>query len=106
MTKRWSELKRRMPAASQARVNARVRNTLASLPLAEIRKAIGRTQADMAKRLDQGQGSVSKIENATDLYLSTLRKYVEALGGQLHLTVTFGKQRAYEIERLADHSPR
>jgi len=47
------------------------------------------TQAELAESLDVAQGSVSKVENQADMYLSTLRKYVHALGGELRLTVEF-----------------
>lgn len=66
MANKWSKLKARMNPAARARVDARVKETLASMPLAEIRKAVGMTQEDLAKRLHQRQDSVSKIENATD----------------------------------------
>lgn len=99
--KKWSTLKNRMSPQARARVDARVKKTLASLPLAEIRKAVGMTQDELAKQLEQGQGSVSKIENAADMYLTTLRKYVEALGGELHLTATFAGGRSFEIDHVA-----
>ena len=83
--KKWTKLKQRMSPEARARVDARVAKTLAALPLPEMRKAIGLTQQDLAARLVTGQGSVSKLEHAADMYLSTLRKYVEALGGELHL---------------------
>lgn len=101
MASRWSDLKKKMSPAARARVDARVEETLRSMPLAEIRKAIGMTQADLAGKLELGQGSVSKIENAADMYLTTLRKYVEALGGELQLTATFGDGRRMEIGRLS-----
>lgn len=91
-----------MSPAARARVNARVRKTLKSMPLAEIRKAIGLTQADMAKQLEQSQGSISKIENTADMYLSTLRKYIEAMGGELRLTATFDRGRTFEIDHIAE----
>ncbi len=91
-----------MSPAARARVDARVKETLASMPLAEIRKAIGMTQADLAARLEVGQGSVSKVESAADMYLTTLRKYVEALGGELRLTAVFPGGRQIEIENVAD----
>lgn len=102
MANKWSTLKGRMSGAAQARVDARVGETLARLPLAEIRRAIGMTQTELAEKIAQGQGSVSKIENAADMYLTTLRKYVEALGGELHLTATFGGGRSYEIEHVTE----
>lgn len=102
MSKKWRDLKKRMSPAAQARIDARVRKTLKSLPLVEIRKAIGLTQAEIAKRLAQSQGSVSKIENAADMYLSTLRKFIEAMGGELKLTATFAKGRTFEIDHIAE----
>jgi transcriptional regulator with XRE-family HTH domain len=95
-----------MSPQAQARVDARVKSTLQTMPLAEIRKAIGMTQADLAGKLDVAQGSVSKFENAADMYLTTLRKYVEALGGELHLTAKFADGRELEIEHLAQMTPR
>lgn len=101
-TKPWSTLKSAMSKDAQARVEARVRETLAAMPLAEIRKAIGMTQVDLASELEVAQGSVSKIENQADMYISTLRKYVRALGGELHLTAEFPDGRRMAIDRLAE----
>ena len=100
-TQKWSTLKGSMSPQAQARVDARVRETLAAMPLAEIRKAIGMTQAELAGSLDVAQGSVSKIENQADMYISTLRKYVHALGGELHLTAEFPDGRKMEIDRIS-----
>ena len=100
--KNWTKLKQRMSPEARARVDARVAKTIAALPLPEMRKAIGLTQQDLAARLVTGQGSVSKLEHAADMYLSTLRKYVEALGGELHLVTSFPEGRKFEIGCLAD----
>ena len=99
-TRKWSELMKNMPPVARARVDARVARTLATMPLPEVRKAIGMTQAELAANLETGQGTVSKLERAADMYLSTLRKYVEALGGELHLVASFPEGRRIEIERL------
>jgi DNA-binding XRE family transcriptional regulator len=101
MANKWKNLKQQMSPQSQARVDANIRATLRTLPLTEIRRAIGMTQAELAGKLDVSQGSVSKFENAADMYLTTLRKYVEALGGELHLTAKFADGRELEIEHLA-----
>ncbi len=102
MAKKWDGLKDKMEPAARRRVDARVRDTLSKMPLAEIRKAVGMTQAELADTLDTAQGSVSKIEHAADMYLTTLRKYIEALGGELHLTATFPNGRRIEIDRVAE----
>lgn len=99
-TRKWSELVRNMSPEARARIDARVTRTLATMPLPEVRKAIGMTQAELADTLETGQGTVSKLERAADMYLSTLRKYVEALGGELHLVASFPEGRRIEIERL------
>ncbi|MBX3383370.1 MAG: helix-turn-helix transcriptional regulator [Phycisphaeraceae bacterium] len=106
MANKWNNLKRKMSPQAQTRVDSRVKATLQAMPLAEIRKAIGMTQADLAGKLDVAQGSVSKFENAADMYLTTLRKYVEALGGELHLTAKFADGRELEIQHLADMAAR
>jgi DNA-binding XRE family transcriptional regulator len=102
MAHKWDNLRRRMSPQARARVDARVRETLAAMPLAEIRKAIGMTQVELAASLDVAQSSVSKIENAADMYLTTLRKYVRALGGELHLTAVFPGGRRVEIEHVSE----
>lgn len=102
MANKWNNLKRKMSPEAQARVDARVKETLQTMPLAEIRKAISMTQQDLAGRLDVSQGSVSKFENAADMYLTTLRKYVESLGGELHLTAKFSDGCQIEIEHLTE----
>lgn len=53
--------------------------------LKDLREAIERTQEDMAARLGVGQDTVSRIERRSDILLSTLRRYVEAMGGELDL---------------------
>ncbi len=71
-------IKRRMKALAQE-----------ELTLADLRKAYRITQVDLAKRLGVRQATVSQVENSTDLYLSTLRKHIEAMGGELELTAKF-----------------
>jgi transcriptional regulator with XRE-family HTH domain len=57
--------------------------------LEELRKARQMTQAKLAQGLGVNQGEVSKIEHRTDLYLSTLSEYVEAMGGRLEMRAVF-----------------
>jgi transcriptional regulator with XRE-family HTH domain len=103
---KWETLKNRMSPERRARIDASVQAELASMPLAEIRKAIGLTQVELAGKLDAGQGTVSKIENAADMYLTTLRKYIEALGGELYLTARFPDGRSMNIDTLTDMTQR
>jgi predicted transcriptional regulator len=79
--KSWTKIRGEMSPESQ--------ETLASMPLDKMRKARSMTQVAVAERLHVDQGSVSKLEGRTDMYLSTLREYVEALGGTLELRADF-----------------
>lgn len=88
-TRKFRELVQTMPAARQQKIASRVRQTLAAMPLEEVRKARQMTQAKLADALGVNQGEVSKIEHRTDIYLSTLASYVEALGGKLEIRAVF-----------------
>lgn len=68
--------------------------------LQALRKAAGKAQTDIASTLHISQPSVSKIEKQTDMYLSTLRNYVEAAGGDLELVVRFPAQEPIHLSRL------
>jgi hypothetical protein len=87
--KSWAKIRGEMSREGQARLDARLKETLASMPLDKMRKARSLTQVAVAERLQVDQGSVSKLEGRTDMYLSTLREYVEALGGTLELRADF-----------------
>jgi transcriptional regulator with XRE-family HTH domain len=97
----FSELVADFDPETRARVDARVRETVARLRLADIREAIGQTQLVMAAKLKLGQASVSKIESATDMYLSTLRRYIEALGGELVISAKFPEGTVVPIDSLS-----
>jgi transcriptional regulator with XRE-family HTH domain len=60
------------------------------IDLAEIRRAAGRTQVELATALDTSQGQISRIERQSDLLLSTLRAYLTALGVEASLVVSVG----------------
>jgi hypothetical protein len=88
-TRKYSELRAKMTPEARSRVDARVFATLKQLPLLELRKARSLSQEQLAKELQTTQGEISKIEHRTDMYLSTLRNYVEAMGGELDIIARF-----------------
>ncbi|HEX5439696.1 MAG TPA: helix-turn-helix transcriptional regulator [Ktedonobacterales bacterium] len=61
--------------------------------LAELRRARAFTQAQLAEALDVPQSQISRIEHQAELYISTLARYLEAMGGHLELVGVFGDQR-------------
>ncbi len=89
-TRKFSELLDKMAPERRARVEARVREELLQLNLQELRKMVGKTQADVAATLETTQGQVSVAEKRGDHLLSTVRRYVEALGGELDVVARFG----------------
>jgi DNA-binding XRE family transcriptional regulator len=101
-TRKFRELVKAMPATRQQKIAGRVRESLASMPLEEVRKARQMTQAKLAVALGVNQGEVSKIEHRTDIYLSTLADYVEALGGKLEIRAVFPdrEMRITQFEEL------
>ena len=92
-----------LPKARRNRIHARYRalkNEVESLRA--LRKMAGKAQTDIASSLGISQPSVSKIEKQTDMYLSTLRNYVEAAGGDLALIVRFPKQEPIHLSSLGN----
>ena len=88
-TRKYSELRAKMTPEARSRVDARIFATLKQLPLLELRKARSLSQEQLAKELQTTQGEISKIEHRTDMYLSTLRRYGEAMGGELDIIARF-----------------
>jgi transcriptional regulator with XRE-family HTH domain len=78
-----------MSPQAQARSAARAAAMLVDMQLRELRKARNVTQVEVAMAMDIEQASVSKIERREDMYVSTLREYVKALGGELKLVASF-----------------
>ena len=89
MPKNFKTLFAALPAEDQAEVKERVRKTREKMALHEVRRARKLSQTQVALELGVAQGEVSKIENRTDMHLSTLQNYVEALGGRLKMQAVF-----------------
>ena len=92
-----------LPKRRRGHIDARYREIKDEVEsLKELRKAAGKAQADIAATLKIKQPSVSKIEKQTDMYLSTLRSYVEAIGGELDLVVRLPSRREMRLRRLGE----
>jgi len=85
----FSELRRRMTPERRARNVEATKRMLASMALHELRQARQRSQEELARELKVGQPAVAKLERRTDMYVSNLRRYIEALGGSLEITARF-----------------
>jgi DNA-binding XRE family transcriptional regulator len=103
MARNFKELQARMDPASRSDNRQRVRDELQRMALDELRIAKQLTQADMAEMLDVPQSSISRIERRADMYLSTLRNYIHAMGGALQIQAVFPDGGAVIIDQLGDY---
>jgi len=86
-----------LPAKRRAKIERRA-SELATLK--DLRQAVERTQEELAASLGVGQDTISRIERRSDMLLSTLRRYVEAMGGKLELVAEFPDRPRMVIDQL------
>jgi predicted XRE-type DNA-binding protein len=89
MTKKFSSLRNAMSEQAQAEAAGRVEVILAEMPLYELRRARGLSQKMLAETLRVQQPAIAKLEQRADMYISTLRSHIEAMGGELEITARF-----------------
>jgi predicted XRE-type DNA-binding protein len=89
MAHKFKDLQMKMPAERRARVEERVHQAIKEMALDELRTAREFTQAELSEVLRVDQGSISKLERRTDMYIGTLRRYIEAMGGSLQIRAVF-----------------
>ncbi len=90
---RWKDLQHKMGRARRKQLRREVEQEILDMDLRGLRELVGKTQKDMAALIEQTQGQVSETERRSDHRLSTLRKYVEALGGEIEVVANFGDKR-------------
>ena len=89
MAKKFAELRAKMSPAARTQAEEKASAMLAEMPLNELRQARGLSQKMLAEVLHVQQPSIAKIEKRTDMYISTLRSHIEAMGGQLEVVAKF-----------------
>jgi transcriptional regulator with XRE-family HTH domain len=90
----YDEFLAQFPEEQRAEIAARAAELIREeRSLRELRESVAKSQAKLAQDLGIGQAAISKIERATDLYLSTLREFIAGIGGELNLIVTFPDDR-------------
>jgi DNA-binding XRE family transcriptional regulator len=91
-------------AALPAKRRAKVVQRAAELAtLKDLRQAVQRTQEELATALGVGQDTISRLEQRSDMLLSTLKRYVEAMGGKLNLVAEFPNRPPMVIDHIAEH---
>lgn len=89
MAKKFRDLVAGKPPSWHATVAERQRELLAAMPLHELRRARQLSQEQLPEDLGATQPEISKMEHPTDMYISTLRRFIEAMGGQLEIIARF-----------------
>ena len=89
MAKKFANLRAKMSPESQQKSDALAQAMIQEMPLQELRQARGLSQKVLADLLSVQQPAIAKIEKRTDMYVSTLRSHIEAMGGELEVIARF-----------------
>jgi transcriptional regulator with XRE-family HTH domain len=99
MPRKLEQVLAKLPAKRRAKVEQRAAE-LATLK--DLRHAVEQTQEELATALGVGQDTISRLEQRSDMLLSTLKRYVEAMGGKLSLVAEFPNRPPVIIEQIAE----
>ncbi len=89
MTKRFTDLRLSMAPESQLRARARMEQLLTEMPMNKLSQARQLTQKLLSTVLNVQQPTIEKLEKRSDIYLSTLRTHIQAMGGELEIIARF-----------------
>jgi len=110
MAKPFKLLRDQISQARQANIKEKADQLRKEMPLQELRQARHLSQEHLANLLRVKQASISKLERRTDMYISTLRSFIQAMGGELEIVARFpdGTVRITQFEDLGqdDHQER
>jgi hypothetical protein len=104
MAKNVKDLQAKMFPESRARSEAKAERLIQEMALDELRAARAMTQEHLSTILGVKQSAISKLERRADMYVSTLRHFIEAMGGQLETRAVFpdGDVRITQFQTLAE----
>ncbi|MBN2689283.1 MAG: XRE family transcriptional regulator [Gammaproteobacteria bacterium] len=89
MVKKFEQLRKKMSPTARRSATEKTKRLLSEMPLQELRQALRMSQQKLAEQLHTKQANISRIERRTDMYISTLRNYIEAMGGELDIVAKF-----------------
>ena len=93
-TKPWREIRaQKFSPQKLEEIDRAVEDELLEMDLKALREAAGKTQEELAEALTKAQSEISRLEGRSDYRLSTLQRYVAALGGELEVVASFGNRR-------------
>ena len=102
MAKSFDTLKAKMPKSALKKAGKLIEKMMLDMPLQELRQARSLSQERLAQILDTKQANISRIEKRADMYISTLRSYVQAMGGELQIIAHFpeGNVRINQFQEI------
>jgi ribosome-binding protein aMBF1 (putative translation factor) len=89
MAKKFAALRDVMSAEAKKEISRQAEQIMSDMPLHELRRARGMSQKVLAENLRVQQPAIAKMERRADMYISTLRSHIEAMGGELEITARF-----------------
>jgi DNA-binding transcriptional regulator YiaG len=101
----FAELRARMSPMAQAVAATEAQRIGDEMNLAEVRRALRLSREELSQILQVGQGSVAKMEKRADMYVSTLRRFIEAMGGELEIVARFS-DHSVKIKNFSDLTER
>ncbi len=104
MARNFQELRAGMSAKAKTASEAEHRRLVDEISLYQLRKARELTQTKIAGELHMGQGDVSKLERRTDMYVSTLASYLQAVGADLEIRAVFPDGRVVKITQFSEET--
>jgi transcriptional regulator with XRE-family HTH domain len=104
MARKRRDIRTKHSPEVEAEIARRVKEAAGVMTLYQLREARSLTQVNLAKVLNVNQGAVSRMEKRTDMYVSTLRNFIQAMGGQLQVKAVFpeGEVEIDQFESLAE----
>jgi len=104
MAHKWKDVRKPLSPEAEERIERSVREAAEVMTLHQLREARSMTQVNLAKVLRINQGAVSKMEKRADMYVSTLRNFIQAMGGQLQVKAIFpeGEVQIEQFEKVAE----
>lgn len=100
--KPWRELREKLTPEREAKVATLKRQFEEELMLERVREALDLTQEELAKLMRTSQANISKLERRSDMLVSTLAKYLRAMGGELELRAVFPGLGAVRLKGLRE----
>jgi DNA-binding transcriptional regulator YiaG len=98
MTTDWTELRSELPRETQVRLDEKRRERRLGAALAEMRKAMNVSQQDLARGAAMTQNTVSKIEHADDVLISSIVRYMHSIGGGVELVLKTSDGHATRVD--------